>query len=317
MRINERFNSIKRAIAIWIDHTRLAQFLYIFALGVLVFGFAFYVLTSFGQGLVGNTTVPTPITVWTSMYFSVVTISTLGYGDIVPTGASKCLACAEVLFGLTTMGIIVAKLTSGRLSYHIRRLFRTDIQNRLENYHLDFEKVRDSFSLLFPRIGTAFQETPTSTPSNQQADCTTEFRRTLSKFNSRTLSFCREIIYETEQGDFFGEAPTDILERTVAEIEQSLFRLGQLVLSLPISARPILLDAENRKRISEIIEGLSELNQKVSQHCQVEQTRKSFAQIAERCQSIPANYFNIPTKDEDRGQPDLVAPKIDEPQISQ
>ena len=317
MRIKERLSSIKRAIAIWIDQTRLVQFLYIFALGIVVFGSVYYILTQCGQGLASTTTPPTEITPWTSIYFSVVTISTLGYGDIVPKGVSKFLVCAEVLFGLTIMGIIVAKLTSGRLSYHVRRLFRTDIQKRLEAYLLDFETVRDTFALLSPRINTAFQETPNAAPSNQQATCITEFRRTLNNLHLRTSNFCREIIYETEQGDFFGEAPIDILEKTAAEIEQSLFRLGQLILSLPISARPILLDAENRRRISEIIEYLTHLNRTASQHCRVEQLRQTFAQIAERCDSIPAHYFSVPVGVEDRGQPDLVVPKIDEPQISQ
>ena len=317
MQISDKFTSAKRAIAIWIDQTRLAHFLYIFALGIVVFGALYSVFSSFDQGLVSNTTPAAPITPWTSLYFSVVTISTLGYGDIIPRGFSKVLACLEVIFGLTMMGIIVAKLTSGRLSYHVRRLFRSDTQKRLEVYLSAFEIVRDEFAQLSPKIGSAFQETPASTVSSQRAECAAAFRRTLGDFNGRCLNFSREIVYELEQGDFFSDAPTDTLQRTAAEIEQSLFRLGQLILSLPILARPILLDAESRRRISEIIAGLKLLNQKVSGHCKTEQLRQTFAEIAERCETIPAHYFSVPVSAEDRGQPDLVVPKVDEPQISQ
>ena len=126
MQINKRFNSIKRAIVVWIDQKRLSDFVLIFVVGVLIFGFSYSLLTPLNQGIASTTTPATQITPWTSIYFSVVTVSTLGYGDIVPQGLSKAIACLEVIFGLTMMGIIVAKLTSGRLSYHVRRLFRSD-----------------------------------------------------------------------------------------------------------------------------------------------------------------------------------------------
>lgn len=317
MQLDERFNLVKRAIAIWIDQKRLSHFVFLFVIGIVFFGILYSILTSFNQGLASNTTPSTQITPWTSIYFSVVTVSTLGYGDIVPIGFSKILACFEVVFGLTMMGIIVAKLTSGRLSYHVRRLFRSDTQKRLEVYLAAFVIVRDEFTQLSPKIGTAFQETPTSIISPQRADCVVAFGRALTDFNTRSLNFCREIVYELEQGDFFSDAPTDTLHQTAAEIEQSLFRLGQLILSLPISARPILLNADNRRRISEIIDGHKLLHKRVSGHCKNEQLKQVFSQIAERCETIPAHYFSTPVTAEDREQPDLVAPPVDEPQIAQ
>ena len=116
---------------------------------------------------------------------------------------------------------------------------------------------------------------------------------------------------------FFSDAPTDTFQRTASEIEQSLFWLGQLILSLPILARPILLNPENRRRISELMDAHKLLNQKVSKHCKNELLKQTFGQIAVMCETIPAHYFSIPVIAEDCRQPDLVAPKIDEPQIAQ
>jgi hypothetical protein len=317
MQIDERFNSAKRAIAIWIDQKRVSHFIGLFVIGVLLFSIAYFVLTSFQEGIASNTTPASQITVWTSIYFSVVTVSTLGYGDIIPQGFSKILACLEVVFGLTMMGIIVAKLTSGRLSYHVRRLFRSDAQKRLEAYSAAFEIVQLNFTQLSPMVGDAFQEIPSSNAPTDRAKCASEFSKALSSFHVKSLSFSRDIVFELEQGDYFSDAPPDALQNTAASIEQSLYFLGQLILGLPILSRPLLLNTDNRRRMSEIIGELKRLDGKVSQHCKNEQLRQTFSTIAERCENIPAQYFSFPSTGEERGQPNLVAPNIDQPQAAQ
>lgn len=46
------------------------------------------------------------------IYFSIVTITSLGYGDIQPMGYSRAIASMEVLCGLVLVGFAVGKLTS-------------------------------------------------------------------------------------------------------------------------------------------------------------------------------------------------------------
>jgi hypothetical protein len=47
-----------------------------------------------------------------ALYFSVVTETTLGYGDLRPVGASRIIVCLHVLIGLAFAGVVVAKITS-------------------------------------------------------------------------------------------------------------------------------------------------------------------------------------------------------------
>jgi hypothetical protein len=52
---------------------------------------------------------PLQMSIWDNIYFSVVTFTTLGYGDITPkTNLLKILAGSEALLGGFTMGLIVA-----------------------------------------------------------------------------------------------------------------------------------------------------------------------------------------------------------------
>ena len=54
------------------------------------------------------------ITFWNAVYFSVVTETTLGYGDITPVGWSRVLVCLQVCMGLLIAGLIVARITAAQ-----------------------------------------------------------------------------------------------------------------------------------------------------------------------------------------------------------
>ena len=49
---------------------------------------------------------------WQALYFSIVTWTTLGYGDIVPLGWARALAASEALVGYLIMGVLVAALVT-------------------------------------------------------------------------------------------------------------------------------------------------------------------------------------------------------------
>jgi hypothetical protein len=73
------------------------------------------------HGLTSKTDVV--ISVLDSGYFSIVAITSLGYGDIAPLGFSRLIAAAEVLIGLIVMGLIIAKLAVEAV-YIVRIIFR-------------------------------------------------------------------------------------------------------------------------------------------------------------------------------------------------
>jgi voltage-gated potassium channel Kch len=47
-----------------------------------------------------------------SLYFSIVTATTTGYGDMVPYGFSKALACLQIVIAFGTFSIFLAKLVA-------------------------------------------------------------------------------------------------------------------------------------------------------------------------------------------------------------
>jgi hypothetical protein len=80
-----------------------------FAMAVVVLSYSDIYLAS---GLVIDTTVkpePRPIKEWSdAVYFSVVTWTTLGYGDLQPQGSCRLIAASEAIVGHVFLGTIIA-----------------------------------------------------------------------------------------------------------------------------------------------------------------------------------------------------------------
>src|ERR1700736_252576 len=47
---------------------------------------------------------------WDALYFSIITWTTTGYGDVVPFGTSRWFACSEALLGTLFNGIVLASI---------------------------------------------------------------------------------------------------------------------------------------------------------------------------------------------------------------
>jgi hypothetical protein len=73
-------------------------------------------------------------------YFSVVTISSLGYGDYRPVGAARVFAALEVLIGLVILSLFIGKLASDRQAALIRLLYSSDHERRLQAFASDLSR---------------------------------------------------------------------------------------------------------------------------------------------------------------------------------
>ncbi len=76
----------------------------------------------------------------TAIYFSFVTATSVGYGDVVPVGGARVLAVAEAVSGLLIFGAVVAKFVSRRQDELVREIHRVTFEERLDrvqtNLHL-------------------------------------------------------------------------------------------------------------------------------------------------------------------------------------
>jgi hypothetical protein len=113
--------------------------LVIVAFGSILFFAAVYLVASYyDSGLQGEE----HIGFWDCIYFSVVTFTSLGYGDLRPCGFGRLVACVEVIFGLGLFGVGVAKLATHKQSYLLNQLYARELQRRLDLFAESLQEQR-------------------------------------------------------------------------------------------------------------------------------------------------------------------------------
>jgi len=95
------------------------------------------------HGLIsGGTPVPfTPAGLAVSIYFSFVTATSLGYGDVLPMGALRIVAIMEAVAGLLVFGAVVSKFVSRRQDQLVREIHRVTFEQRLARVQTDLHLV--------------------------------------------------------------------------------------------------------------------------------------------------------------------------------
>jgi hypothetical protein len=77
-----------------------------------------------------------------AVYFSAVTATSVGYGDVVPTGAARVIAIAESVAGLILFGCVVSKFVSRRQEQLIGEIHSIAFEDRLGRVRTNLHLVR-------------------------------------------------------------------------------------------------------------------------------------------------------------------------------
>ncbi len=96
-------------------------------------------------------------TVWLGMWWAIETVTTVGYGDIVPAQTvGKIIACFLMLGGLSLLSVITAAITSGfvsRAEARQRGSGDDPVLQRLDQLATELRAVTAELQRLRPRIG--------------------------------------------------------------------------------------------------------------------------------------------------------------------
>jgi len=77
----------------------------------------------------------------TAVYFSFVTATSIGFGDILPIGMARFIAVAEGIAGLLIFGCVISKLVSHRQDLLIEEIHITTFEERLGRVRLNLHMV--------------------------------------------------------------------------------------------------------------------------------------------------------------------------------
>lgn len=115
---------------------------------VSAFAFIFYTLCRFPQhGLITTIGGHTVSDFFTALYFSIITATSTGYGDIVPIGASRIFASCESVLAFFLFAIFVSKLLSRRQDIALTEVHRLSFRTAFHNIREDLYVVRKDFDV--------------------------------------------------------------------------------------------------------------------------------------------------------------------------
>ena len=243
-------------MVVWIVESSLRGWVLCFAVGVVVFGGFYASLSSYGHGISDTAT---EIDFWDGLYFSVVTVSSLGYGDLHPQGYAKIAAGIEVLMGLAFIGVMIAKLTSKPISYLVSRLFVSEVKRELRNIGTSLGNCVSELSNLIeannvhhPTPGTSSDDDQLPPDPRKLATEWADCLRHLSRDIMRLQQYIEE---ERLDSSYFLVVPTASMVEVADEVSSAIDALGQAVVGLPAdsSIANRILTFGNRRSISNLI----------------------------------------------------------------
>jgi hypothetical protein len=126
-----------------VDGLSAARLFVIWLAVIVACGVAYWLIDSIGQpGLVeaGTRVTGSLRGLSAAVYFSFITATSVGYGDILPVGPTRILAVAEAVCGLLIFGLLIAKFVSYRQDMLVREIHSVTFEERLDrvqtNLHL-------------------------------------------------------------------------------------------------------------------------------------------------------------------------------------
>lgn len=142
--LNNLFDKLKsKGFNTWLDKLTFFRIFLIWTSIIVVFGFVYYFFTDSISFLFYAPHNQTVGRVLDSIYFSFITATSTGYGDILPFGFFKIISIFEVIFGLMLLAFVTSKLISIKQDVILSEIYEISFNekiNRLRSSLLVFRQ---------------------------------------------------------------------------------------------------------------------------------------------------------------------------------
>src|SRR3989338_10426959 len=160
--INEVFYSLEKSkFNTWIDKLTFLHILLMWVSSVFIFGLAYFFFSSTHSFLLYSHE-QIPVNKLTDMiYFSFVTATSTGFGDIIPRGWFKIMAVSEVVFGLVLLAFVTSKLVSLKQDVILEEIYDISFKERIN-------RLRSALLLFRQHLSGVIEKVENSTISKRE-----------------------------------------------------------------------------------------------------------------------------------------------------
>lgn len=300
MAILTRIASRLRRVGLYlIDDVTIPTYLTVFVVVVMVSGILYYCLTPFGHGIGRDSSPLSDTSFRNSLYLSLVTVSSLGYSDMHPVGFSKAVASFEALAGMALAGILIAKITSRKLSFHVSRIYGSYTQAVLENMAGSFEGIAAELKFWGSQYTATYQKVWSGEDTNMEPEMIRNLEDIVKNIESQSKSLNEYVNREFSESDYFQNAPTDSIMRLARSLEQVFSMFGQILMNVSMQERIEILRFSVRVKISNATWGILGISNVVHQHRRASErpeVQESFERLGRVCSVLLTKLGESPEK---------------------
>ena len=151
--INDIFKNIKKkSVTSWLDKLTFHYILLIWVVVISFFVFFYYFFTNGNSFLLYNKTGEIITSVYDAIYFSFVTATTTGFGDILPSGNFKILSVVEVICGLLLLALVTSKLVSIKQNIILNEIYELSLNERIYRMRSGLLLFRQNISAILGKV---------------------------------------------------------------------------------------------------------------------------------------------------------------------
>ena len=151
--LNEMFNKIKtRGLNTFLDNLSFLGILFVWVFVVLCFGLLYYFLSGPDSALHYTAGGEQVSSIVDTIYFSFVTATTTGFGDILPSGTFKIIVILEVLGGLLLLALVTSKLVSLKQDIILSEIYEISFNEKINRMRSSLLLFRQNISRVISNI---------------------------------------------------------------------------------------------------------------------------------------------------------------------
>ena len=136
----------------WFDKLYFAAILVVWITLVFFFGLAYYFLSSGNTYLHYNPTQSAVQGIFNHVYFSFITATTTGFGDIIPMGYFKVIAIVEVIFGFLLLAVVTSKFVSIKQNIILGEIYELSFHERVNRLRSSLLVFRQNISRIISKV---------------------------------------------------------------------------------------------------------------------------------------------------------------------
>lgn len=176
-----------------------------------------------------------------SLYFSIITATSTGYGDIVPMGFSKVLASVQAISSLFVFAILVTKLVSNQQELAVRQVHKLTFEDVFHNTREGLFVIRKDFDRMMGKANHGVH-----LDYEDWEDLATAFKQ------GQSLLLEIPAFYDTEHALYMiDERREQLLHEAV---HRTLHRINQLIDAFSLAGVDWMSHRESTKELSGLLD---------------------------------------------------------------